>query len=278
MAEQENNQLTTAAPSAMIQKQLQAAKDIILVSGGQLTEKDAMLLSSMYQSGYFKDIDSLSKAVTRVVFGKQIGIDVAMSLTSLYIIDGKPGLEAKAIRNQLRSAGYEIVPSEVDDRGCILQWSYKGEKLGESKFDVNDAVLRGYIDPMCQASYPVHAKHDVSKWGKREGRYITVQDCNCKDNWKKMPQEMFIARATTRGNDRFGGKAFSQEVYDIDELHESPFRVDTEPMEIALGQIKNSTSIDELRDVADNLTPEQLSQVEDALTLRTQELLDNDIQ
>lgn len=265
--------------SALIKKQLAVAGDIQLLSGNQLNQDEAMLLSSMYQSEYFKSVDSLSKAITRVVFGKMIGIDVATALTSLYIIDGKPALEAKAIRNTLNMAGYDIVVKELSDKKCVLSWAFQGKHLGESSFTMKEAMMRGYVDAKCFALADFPEKHqddqDIKKYNKYEKRWETLKGCHCKDNWKSMPQEMLVARATSKGNTMYGNKAFKQEVYDVDEIIESPFREDTTPVEIAKAEIKKAKNIDKLQDITKGLQPDELEKLLPDISARTKELLED---
>lgn len=286
MNDASNSELTLSdgsEPSSLIKKQLQVAKDIQLLSGNQLNQDDAMLLSSMYQSEYFKSVDSLSKAITRVVFGKMIGIDVATALTSLYIIDGKPGLESKAIRNTLNMAGYSIVTEKLDDKQCVLDWSYKGQHLGKSSFTIEQAVMRGYVDRVC-ASKPgwpfEHDERDVDAWeyDRSVGRKVkkTVKGCACKENWKAMPRNMLVARATSEGNNQYGNRAFKQEVYDVDELIDSPFREDTSPVDVARDQIKKAKTLDELQQIMKTIEPEMLDKVIHDINERTKEIVSDE--
>lgn len=271
--------LARTGHSELIKKQLSVAYDIQLLSGRKLSEDEAMLLASMYQSEYFKSVDSLSKAITRVVFGKMIGIDVATALTSLYIIDGKPGLESKAIRNTLNMAGYSIVTKKLTNKECVLDWSYKGKHLGESSFTMHEAMMRGYIDPKCYdlKTFPKNHKddQDIRRYNKYEKRWEVSKGCHCKDNWKAMPQEMLVARATSKGNTKYGNYAFKQEVYDVDELIDSPFREDTTSIDVARGQIQKAKTIDELQKITRELPANELEELLADISQRTKELLGN---
>lgn len=262
--------------SAIITKQLQAARDIQMLSGNELNENDAMLLASMYQSGYFKDVDSLSKAVTRSVFGKMIGIPIAVAISSLYIIDGKPGLEAKAIRNTLVLAGYTIHTKKLDNKECILEWFYKDKKLGESNFTMHDAIARGYIDPTCAKlpNFPdEHNDRELDRYDRKKRTYIKKLTCDCKDNWRAMPQEMLVARATSRGNTKYGNRAFKGEVYEVTELTESMFREDTTAVDVARTEIEGAKTIEDLEEATKLLDSETLTEVLPDIQAKSKELL-----
>lgn len=275
---EENNKLAAPANKA-IQQARDLAGQIQLVSGNQLTEDDAMLLGSMFNSGYFSSIDSLSKAVTRAVFGKRVGIDVMTAITSLYIIDGKPAIEAQAIRNTLVGSGYDITTKKLNGDECVLEWRFKGKLLGENKFTKTDAIRRGYVDPECAETYPEkHNEREISfynKWKKPTAGWDKKIGCKCKDNWKSMPEEMMMARATTKGSRMYGNHAFKQEVYDADELRDSDLRMDTTPVDTARINIEKASTIDELQSISKELKQDELQQLLPDINAKTKELLKN---
>lgn len=268
-------------PEVPVNKAIQQAQDLAgqiqLVSGNQLTGDDAMLLGSMFNSGYFSSIDSLSKAVTRAVFGKRIGIDVMTAITSLYIIDGKPALEAQAIRNTCVAAGYDIITKKLDGDECVLEWYYKKKLLGESRFTKTDAIRRGYIDPECADTYPTEHKERTIKFYNKFKKPVAGWDekigCKCKDNWKSMPEEMMLARATTKGNRMYGNHAFNEEVYDTDELRDSDLRPDTTPVDTARANIEKAKTIDKLQGITKELNATELQELLPDINARIEEIL-----
>jgi hypothetical protein len=271
MKSENNKDLTIGIGTAVAQAQ-NVGEQIVLVSGNTIEQSDAMLLGSMFMSGYFKDIDSLSKAVVRAAFGKRLGIDVMTAVTSLYIIDGKPALEAQAIRNTCVMAGYDIVTKKLNDEQCVLEWHFKGKLLGESKFTRTDALRMGFIDPTCK--WPEsHNIREIKRYNKWKQQWENKQGCECKDNWVKVPQDMLMARATTKGSRMYGNQALKQEVYDVDELRDSNIRPDTTPIDVARLNIEKAENIETLEEVTRNLTPEELPQLLDDISNKTKELL-----
>lgn len=266
--------LSKPVPAAIVQAK-ELASQIQLVSGNQLSDDDAMLLGSMFTSGYFSSVDSLSKAVTRAVFGKRIGVDVMTAISSLYIIDGKPALEAQAIRNTCVMAGYDIITKHLDENECVLEWHYKGKFLGESKFSKVDAQRMGFIDPTCTEWPNKHNIRQISRWNKYKKTKELIQDCECKDNWKKVPLPMLLARATTLGSRMYGNHALRQEVYDVDELRDSNIRPDTTPVDIARIRVEDAKSIDDLQKLTKELTTDELQEVLPEINAKTKELLNN---
>lgn len=269
-----DNELIKSEHSAIVTQQLSIAKDIQILSGNQLDEQESMLLASIYHSKMFKDADSLSKAITKSVFGKMMGMPITVSLSSLNIIDGKPTMEARAIRNTLVMNGYTINAKVSTNEKCVLEWVYDGKTLGESEFTMKDAMLRGYVDPSCYEleDFPnTHNEREVSKWVK--GTKKTVTSCYCKDNWRSMPKEMLVARATTSGANAYGNTAFnSQHVYDTEEMIDSPFR-DPEAVLDAREKIQNATTLQEIDDATKNLEPQEFSQLMELINQKSREII-----
>lgn len=273
------DEIVTTVHSAVITKQLSAAKDIQMLSGNQLDQNDAMLLASMFQSGYFKDVDSLSKAVTKCVFGKMLGIPIAVALTGLYIIDGKPGLEAKTVRNTLKMAGYTVNTKKLDNESCILEFVLDGKVLGESEFTMHDAMRRGYVDPTCfeLKDFPkVHNTREVKKYNRYKKQSENVQGCYCKDNWFSMPQEMLMARATTKGANSLANQAFNnQEVFDKEELEDSPFG-DPQSVLDARELIMKAKTLQEIEEATTSLEPSEFQQLLHLINEKSREIIQNE--
>lgn len=273
-----NNVVALTTQVSLAVKQAEVLGDqISQISGGLIEQKDGMLLGSMLISGYFKDIDSLSKAVVRASFGKRIGVDVMTAVTSLYIVDGKPALEATAIRNGLTAAGYTLKTKELSDERCLLEFWYKGELLGGEavEFTRDNAILMGFVDPACE--WPrKHNIRPVRTYNKYNRQWEMKDGCECKDNWKKTGKAMLLARATTLGGRMHGNQAFKEEVYDLDELTNSNIRPDTTSVDVARAEVRKATTIDQLQEITQRLSTDDLTEVLDDIDLRTKELIEAD--
>lgn len=193
-----------------------------IVSGTPL-EKEAMILAAMFQSGYFGDVQSLSQAITRGMIGKDMGLNLYQSLNGIYISPtGKIAMESATIRNVVKRNGYNVKTKELSNNRCVLEWYYNDTLIGESEFTKEDAVMAEYVDATC-IEWPLkHNIRKIKKYNKYKKEWQEVDTCNCKDNYKKHPKDMLLARATSRGarmyaDDAFGGQA----VYDNEELDET---------------------------------------------------------
>jgi hypothetical protein len=103
--------------------------------------------------------------VTAVILaGHELGIQPMTSLKSIDVIQGQPALRAHAMRGLLQSKGHEIELVEADDDHCVMRGRRKGaEKWQEVVWDIPRAQKLGLLG---------------------------------KDQWKKQPKTMLIARAT----------------------------------------------------------------------------------
>lgn len=103
--------------------------------------------------------------VTAVILaGNELGLQPMAALKSVDVIQGQPALRAHAMRGLLQSKGHEIELVESDDTHCVMRGRRKGaENWQEVVWDIPRARLLGLLN---------------------------------KDQWKKQPKTMLIARAT----------------------------------------------------------------------------------
>lgn len=103
--------------------------------------------------------------VTAVILaGHELGIQPMTSLKSIDVIQGQPALRAHAMRGLLQAKGHEIELVESDDAHCVMRGRRKGaEAWQQVVWDIPRAQKLGLMG---------------------------------KDQWKKQPKTMLIARAT----------------------------------------------------------------------------------
>lgn len=242
MAEGERKQKTPAQQAMVLGNEI---KKIVV---GSPIEKDAMLLGAMYQSGYFKDLASLSQAITKALIGQQMGMGLVQSMNSLYVIDGKVAMDSHAIRNTAVMAGYTIKTLELTEQKALLEWSYRHpengemETLGTSEFTWEDAVKADLVN---------------------------------KSNWRKYPKDMLFARAVTRGARMYANQAFAnQPVYERDEINEDGNYIDIGPLDERVDKIRNAKDLNALKKIMDSFNAEEQKALAHEINQKTRELLD----
>jgi hypothetical protein len=224
---------------------LALGNEIKQIVAGTPLEKDAMILGAMYASGYFKDMTSLSKAVTKALIGQEMGMGLVASMNSLYVIDGKVAMDSHAIRNTAVMAGYSIRTITLTKTKAVLEWSIqrngKQEILGLSEFTWEDAQKAGLAD---------------------------------KSNWKKYPKDMLFARAVTRGARMYANQAFAnQAIYERDEIMEDGQYIDLGPLDERVDKIRNAKDLDALKTIVQGLTGDEFKALTHEVNEKTKELL-----
>lgn len=97
--------------------------------------------------------------------GRELGLEPMAALRSIHVIEGTPALSALAMRALVVAAGHELWIEESGSVRCIA----RGRRLGESR---------------------VH----VSRWDMDRASRAGLAG---KENWRKQPTAMLIARATS---------------------------------------------------------------------------------
>lgn len=99
-----------------------------------------------------------------ILAGSELGLKPMATLKSIDVIQGSPALRAHAMRGLVQAKGHEIVLVESDDTHCVMRGRRAGsEAWQEVVWDIPRAQRMGLMG---------------------------------KDQWKKQPRTMLIARAT----------------------------------------------------------------------------------
>lgn len=141
------------------------------VVGGSLSEVKA--LGAIFKaSGYFKDIRDETQAITKILYGRELGFTPIVSIMGIYIVDGKPSLSANLLATMVKRSGkYDYRVKANTNTECVLEFRTrnddgKWEVCGDTEFTMKDAVAAGV---------------------------------GGKDVWKRYPKAMLFARAMSAG-------------------------------------------------------------------------------
>ena len=99
-----------------------------------------------------------------ILTGKEIGLEPMAALRSINVIQGTPTINAQAMRGLVQSAGHEVWVVESTATRCIM----RGKRAGSG--NIQESV-----------------------WTLDRARGLALLG---KDNWRKQPQAMLVARAT----------------------------------------------------------------------------------
>ena len=145
------------------------------------------------KSGLFEDSKDMSKALVKILAGRELGLPDMASMTGIHIIKGKPVLGANLIASLIKgSQKYDYRVVQLNDKVCHLDFYERNTKIGESVFTLEDAQKAGTM------------------------------------NIQKFPKNMLFARAISNGAKWFCPDVFNgQTVYSEGELDE--VEIKTEP-------------------------------------------------
>lgn len=150
------------------------------------------LADLMVKSGFFADTRSQAQAVVKMLAGAELDFGPIASMTGFHIIEGRPSMAAPLVGAAIKRSGrYDYRVVDQTDSSCTIDFfevvGGKREKLGSSKFDLDDAARAGL----------------TSKKG---------------DMWGKYPRNMCWSRALTNGARWFTPDIFNGAVYTPEEL------------------------------------------------------------
>lgn len=110
----------------------------------------------------------IADCAVRLLSGMEVGMTPFQAVTSIYIVNGRPGFSAQALAQAIKKhSRYDYRVVNKSDQACRIAFYESGEKLGEEEFTMAMAERAGL----------------VGKGGP----------------WKQYPEAMLFARALTAG-------------------------------------------------------------------------------
>jgi hypothetical protein len=198
-----------------------AKRDAIIVRRAEFDQKQR--LAKMFaNSGCFQDIDkdeagkwlpqdiSIARAMVKIELGESMGFSAAEAMTGIDIIKGRVAVGAALRGARMQRAGFSWPQMLVTDKGCWIPLCFRGEPMLCPKVDENGGIVTD------SSGNPVMTQVVVS---------YTLKDAQAaglaaKDNYKKMPSDMYYARAITRAQRRYGPGVLGVDVLDTYEARE----------------------------------------------------------
>jgi hypothetical protein len=153
---------------------------------------EIMVLGNVLQkSGYFKDVRDQAQAVTKILFGRELGFSPIVSMGGIHIIEGKPALSSNLMATLVKRSGkYDYRVKTWTHDACVLTFREKvggaWEDVGESSFTMKDA----------QAAKVVRAG----------------------GSWDKFPKAMLFARALSQGLRTYCPDVSAAPIYNPEEM------------------------------------------------------------
>lgn len=143
-------------------------------------------------SGMFgRDIDRISKAITKIMAGQELGIAPFAAMRAIHVIEGNATLSANVMAAMVkRSNQYDYVVTKKSSEACEVEFyeirDGKRIKMGVETFDIEEAKTAGLLN---------------------------------KNNWRNYPKSMMFARCLSNGVRTYCPDVFNgMVVYTPDEL------------------------------------------------------------
>ena len=140
----------------------------------------------LVKSGFFRDTRDEAQAITKILYGAELGFGPVASMLGCYLVDGRPSASAQLIASAIQKSGtFRYRVREWTDAVCRIEFFEGKESLGFSTFSMADAK---------------RAKLDT------------------RTTWQQYPRAMLWARALSQGARAYTPSVFNGAIYTPEEL------------------------------------------------------------
>lgn len=140
-----------------------------------------------------------------ILAGQELGMPPMATLRSIDVIQGVPGLRAHAMRALVQSKGHEVELVESTPTTCVMRGRRKGAEAWQRV-----------------------------TWTFERARQLGLTN---KDQWKKQPQTMLVARATGEVCRLIASDVLHGMPYNAEELHDTHDDEQEAPPRVTAGEI-----------------------------------------
>jgi len=155
---------------------------------------EVMTFAQVAVRGGMFGLRSIEEAASRILYGRELGMSAFMSIMSIDVIKGRPGLKAVSIASLIQKSGrFNFRKEKWTDTECVIRFFENGEDVGESSFSIADAKRAGLVT--------------------KDG------------NWEKYPRAMLYWRALTQGARAYCPSVFHGPIESVEELIEQTGQV-----------------------------------------------------
>ena len=118
-------------------------------------EQIERLSEAFFKSAYYPDCKSPEQALVKIMAGQEVGFGPCAAMKGVQIIGGSPSFSAGLISTLIRRSGhYDYKITEHTDEACTVVFYRDGQRLGESRFTIEDATRAGLAAKAIWKQYP----------------------------------------------------------------------------------------------------------------------------
>ena len=134
----------------------------------------------------------IAQAMVKIMLGEACGMTPIESMQSIYLVKGRPTLDAQVRAARMKRFGYSWVIVQLNEKGCVLIPCHRNNPPYKLP---NGASILPFTDERGEPVTISFVESDAKQAGLLPGKD--------ESNWKKYPTDMFFARAITRMQRRY---------------------------------------------------------------------------
>ena len=112
------------------------------------------LAKILHQSGLFPDVKNVAEAITKIEYGREIGVLPVQSLSTIWIIKGIPCVKTQVMIALALSKGIKFKILKSDETICQIEFSRKDFEPHIETFTIDDAKKLKYTDKTAYVQQP----------------------------------------------------------------------------------------------------------------------------
>jgi len=112
------------------------------------------LAKILHQSGLFPDVKNVAEAITKIEYGREIGVLPVQSLSTIWIIKGIPCVKTQVMIALALSKGIKFKILKSDETICQIEFSRKDFEPHIETFTIDDAKRLKYTDKTAYVQQP----------------------------------------------------------------------------------------------------------------------------
>jgi hypothetical protein len=112
------------------------------------------LAKFLHQSGLFPDVKNIAEAITKIEYGREIGLLPVQSLSTIWIIKGMPCVKTQVMIALALRRGIKFKILKSDETICQIEFSRKDFEPHIETFTIDDAKRLKYTDKTAYVQQP----------------------------------------------------------------------------------------------------------------------------
>lgn len=141
------------------ESQEKPTQELVVYPKGSYSETKA-IAADLYKARSFADLQNTEQAVVKILAGKELGLPPMLSLSTVYIVNGRTAVETKVIASLIKKSGeYDYKIIRQDNKGATVQFLQNGKPIDDAfkgmvSFTEDDAKRANLLKKNIYQQYP----------------------------------------------------------------------------------------------------------------------------